>query len=102
MFLGFRIYHVLRKLEIIAAVLTLGGLMTSGGRSVARGVAKGTTVAVKEVHGSWRERRKQERELREAAEREGLMREMYESDPAFRAAVDRAFRPKIWWARSNT
>jgi len=69
MFFGFRIQHIARKLEIIAAVVTLGGLITPGGRSVAKGVAKGTATAVKEVTGSWGERRRIQRELREAAER---------------------------------
>lgn len=99
MFFGFRIQHVARKLEVIAAVVTLGGLLTPGGRSVAKGVAKGTSTAVKEVAGSWRERRRVQQELREATERERVMHEMYKNDAAFRAAVDRASStPKRWWA----
>ena len=34
MYIGFRISHVARKLEILIAVLTLGGLLTKGGKAI--------------------------------------------------------------------
>jgi hypothetical protein len=80
--------------------VTLGGLLTPGGRSVAKGVAKGTSTAVKEVTGSWRERRRKERELRAGADRDRVMEQMYQHNPEFRAAVDNASSaPKRWWSR---
>ena len=101
MFIGFRFNHIGRAFEAIVVILTLGGLLTPGGRSIAKGVAKGAAVAAKEVHQSWRARREREQELERAAEREGTMRRMYERDPAFRAAVDKAFVRKSWWAGSR-
>lgn len=101
MFVGFRINHFARILETVVAVVTLGGLLTPGGRSVARGVAKGAAVTAKEVSQSWRARREQQGELRRAAQRDEMMRQMYERDPGFRAAVDKAFVKKSWWTASR-
>ena len=96
MFIGFRVNHITRALEAVVAAVTLCGLLTPGGRSIAKGVAKGTAVAAKEVHQSWRVRREQQQDLKRAAQRDEMMRQMYERDPGFRAAVDKAFVRKGW------
>ena len=49
MFVGFRINHIARILEAVVAVVTLGGLLTPGGRAVAKGLAKGAAVTAKEA-----------------------------------------------------
>lgn len=101
MFIGFRINHRMRFLEAAVGTVAFCGLLTPGGRSLARGIAKGTVVAAKEVHQSWRMRRDRDEQLRSAAQRDEIMRQMYERDHAFRAAVDKAFVPQSWWSRSR-
>lgn len=85
MFIGFRVNHIGRGLEAIAATIALCGLLTPGGRSLAKGIAKGATVAAKEVHSSWRARREMQREVMSAALREEMMRQMYERDSALQS-----------------
>lgn len=99
MFLGFRVHHVARKLEILVGLITLGGLLTPRGRDVAKSVGKGTNVAVKDYMASRKERKRLDRELRDAAEKGRIMQEMYARNPEFRAAVDKAALPKHWWSR---
>jgi hypothetical protein len=99
MFLGFRIHHVARKLEIIVGLITLGGLLTPGGRGVAKSVGKGTWAALSDYVASSKERKRLDRELRDAVEKGRIMQEMYDRNPEFRTAVDKAVLPKHWWSR---
>jgi hypothetical protein len=96
--IGFHIRHVARKLEFVAGALALGGVFISQ----VVGAEKRTQDAKRLGAGgsslSWGERRRAKRELHAVAEKERVMREMYASDPKFRAAVDRAAAPKSWWA----